>query len=64
MDLPIGSYPAYIPLNTDVSFAGLVPGYVGLYQVNFTVPGMAAQTHQCQEVLETNARLSIAFILT
>jgi len=39
-------------------FAGLVAGFVGLYQVNFALPNtVPAQLHRCQGFQDTNTRL-------
>lgn len=40
------------------TFAGLVTGFVGLYQVNFALPNtVPAQLHHCQGFEDTNTRL-------
>ena len=38
-------------------YVGLVQGYVGLFQVNITVPVMPAQTHVCQNAADENATI-------
>ena len=42
------------------AFVGIVSGYVGLYQVNFTVPKPPAQTHQCTSFADSNTRIQLA----
>ena len=52
-DSPPGSPPPplfWVPVGHWIqpSFAGLVPGFVGLYQINFKLPdGLPRGTHQC-----------------
>lgn len=52
----------YIPANRLYysAFAGLTPGYVGLYQINFVAPTPPAQTHRCSSFGGTNTRLAFA----
>jgi hypothetical protein len=52
----------YLPANQYFypAFVGLVSGYVGLYQVNFTVPTPPVQTHQCASLADTNTRIQFA----
>jgi len=38
-------------------YVGLVDGYVGLFQINITVPVMPAQTHACQNAADENATI-------
>ena len=40
----------------DVMFAGLAPGFVGVYQINFRVPGVSAGEHRL--------RISVAGVLS
>lgn len=44
----------FVPL-----YAGLVPGYVGLYQVNFVVPQPPAGTPACSDTVQTNLTVSV-----
>ncbi len=39
-----------------VSFAGLLPGFIGLYQVNFTIPASLAPTSTATLILRQGAR--------
>src|SRR5579872_4886879 len=38
-------------------YVGLVQGYVGLFQINITIPAMPAQTHVCQNTADANATI-------
>jgi len=38
-------------------YVGAVQGYVGLFQINITIPAMPAQTHVCQNTADANATL-------
>jgi hypothetical protein len=42
------------------TFAGLSPGSVGLYQLNFIVPAVPAGTHPCGDVVYSN--LTVSFV--
>jgi hypothetical protein len=65
VELPPGS-PAppitYVPMDQYLypAFVGIVSGYVGLYQVNFSVPAPPAKTHPCASFADTNMRIQFA----
>ena len=46
--------PGSVPL-----YAGLAPGYVGLYQVNFQVPPPPAGTPACNGTIQSNLTVSV-----
>jgi uncharacterized protein (TIGR03437 family) len=40
-------------------YSGLVPGYVGLYQINFIVPPPPAGTQSCSGTVQSNLTVSV-----
>jgi hypothetical protein len=69
-DLPPAS-PAppltYLPAGKyfEPDFVGVVPGYAGLYQINFTVPQPPTQAHHCAGgFADTNTRIAFSFSTT
>jgi len=46
------------PASANVSFAGLAPGFAGLYQVNFTVPQSGLQDGDVSIAFDTNEALN------
>jgi uncharacterized protein (TIGR03437 family) len=45
-------------------FAGLVPGLVGLYQVNFQVPAVPPSLPKCDEITKSNLTVTIGLLPT
>jgi uncharacterized protein (TIGR03437 family) len=41
----------------DPDYVGLVADYVGLFQINLTVPDMPAGVHLCQNAVDANATI-------
>jgi uncharacterized protein (TIGR03437 family) len=46
------------PAQADVAFAGLAPGFAGLYQVNFTIPSSGLQNGEVYIAFNTNEALN------
>ncbi|HKW99449.1 MAG TPA: hypothetical protein VJN43_17035 [Bryobacteraceae bacterium] len=65
LDLPPGSPPPpplWAPTGQWITpdFAGLVPGFVGLYQINLRLPDkLPAQVHHCLDFQDVNTRILI-----
>lgn len=63
IDTPTPAGPAPLTLvqsglNVPASYAGLVAGYVGLYQINVSLPGTLPRAfHVCQGFADTNLRI-------
>jgi hypothetical protein len=62
LERPSDSPVAYLPLDhyIDPDYVGFVSGYVGLYQINLTVPPIPPQTHQCEYASDRNASIQLA----
>ena len=62
IDTPTAAGPAPLTLvqsgQIPASYAGLVAGYVGLYQINVSLPGtLPSAMHICQGFADTNLRI-------
>jgi len=47
------------PVRPGPLYSGLVPGYVGLYQINFIVPPPPAGTQSCSGTVQSNLTVSV-----
>jgi len=54
---PIQSF--ILPVGLAPSYSGLAPGYVGLYQVNFSVPQPPASVLPCASKVQSNLTVSV-----
>jgi uncharacterized protein (TIGR03437 family) len=48
-----------VPASPIPIYAGLAPGYVGLYQINFTVPPPPVGTPPCSGAVQSNLTVSV-----
>jgi len=56
---PSGCNTCPVPARPIPLYSGLVPGYVGLYQINFTVPPAPVGTQTCSGAVQSNLTVSV-----
>jgi uncharacterized protein (TIGR03437 family) len=61
LETPPDTPTAYLPVDhfLDADYVGFVSGYVGLGQVNLTVPVIPTQAHECQYAYDANASIEL-----